>query len=128
MVFDFKKLVTQNIKNTSGNTLTQTLAPQLNIKDAINLSTNSTTESYSDQRQYFKNITTTTNYSPIFALNSSGISGNPAISPAVSTTPTTTNKTEGGSAGINPNMVIIGAVACVAVIVGLPLIEKALKP
>lgn len=122
MVLNFTQKNRSASSTISGNT--SSISPSLKLKDLVNLSTNSTTSSYTDQRQVYNTQTYSPSYSTVLALNSSGTSGSAASAPNIATTPTTSNRTDGGSAGINPNAVIIGAVAIAAVVFVVPELLK----
>lgn len=122
MVLNFTQKNRSASSTISGNT--SSISPSLKLKDLVNLSTNSTTSSYTDQRQVYNTQTYSPSYSTVLALNSSGTSGSATSAPNIATTPTTSNRTDGGSAGINPNAVIIGAVAIAAVVFVVPELLK----
>lgn len=119
-ILDFSKIN----RTISGNTLNQNVSPSLNLKDLVNFSTNSTTNSYSDQRQNYNSNQQSSTINNLLAINSNGISGSAATDPTMNTTPTTTNRTDGGSAGINPNTVILAVVLIVAAYFGIQYINK----
>lgn len=120
MALDFRKVN----KTITGNSQTVSMNPSINLKDLVNFSTNSTTTSYNDQRQSYWNNQQSSNTTNLFAINSNGVSADGRVNPSMSTTPTTTNRTDGGSAGINANTIILGVVIIAALYFGIQYLDK----
>ncbi|WNY28706.1 hypothetical protein MmiEs2_09090 [Methanimicrococcus stummii] len=91
---------------------------------AIDFSTDDHTTQNQNSYQYSNQTTNNHIVAPVFALNSSGVISSPTASPKITTETASALEAKDGGTGINPAVLVLGAVAAVVAVVVLPEVLK----